>query len=193
VWSRVAKRFGKHQTIRIASVVYVIAQTTLLLLPKAHFLEMSFAMFAVGFVASAFAFLVRAMIADVADEVRLETGKDRTAMLYAMVTSTNKIGSTLSVGVAYLILPLFGFVAQEGVVNTPAAIWGLQACYLAPPVICVLIGGLAMWGYKLDETRHSTIRDALGTNDAIGGARDAAQSLTGEPPEPQQGVFVARQ
>ncbi len=192
-WSRVAKQFGKHQTIRISSVVYVVAQTTLLLLPKAHFLEMSFAMFAVGFVASAFAFLVRAMIADVADEVRLETGKDRTAMLYAMVTSTNKIGSTLSVGVAYLILPLFGFVAKEGVVNTPAAIWGLQACYLAPPVICVLIGGLAMWGYKLDETRHAAIRDALSGNDVISGARDAAQSLTGEPPEPQQGVFVAGQ
>ena len=119
---------------------------------------MSFAMFSVGFMASAFGFLVRAMIADVADEVRLETGKDLTAMMYAMVTSTNKVGSTLSVGVAYLILPLFGFVAKEGYHNTPDAIWGLQACYLAPPVICVLIGGLAMWGYKLDEKRSSLYR-----------------------------------
>ena len=135
---------------------------------------MSFAMFSVGFVASAFAFLVRAMIADVSDEVRLETGKDRTAMLYALVTSTNKIGSTVSVGVAYAILPLFGFIAKEGAVNTPDAIWGLQACYLVPPVLCVLIGGLAMWGYKLDEKRHSTIRAALGANDAIAGAKDAA-------------------
>ena len=135
---------------------------------------MSFAMFGVGFVASAFAFLVRAMIADVSDEVRLETGKDRTAMLYALVTSTNKIGSTLSVGVAYLILPLFGFVAKEGAHNTADAIWGLQACYLAPPVLCVLIGGLAMWGYKLDEKRHAEIRVALGANDAIAGAQGCA-------------------
>ncbi len=191
VWSRVARRFGKHQTIRIASLCYVVAQSTLLALPKAQPVAMSFAMFGVGFVASAFAFLVRAMIADVSDEVRLETGKDRTAMLYAMVTSTNKIGSTLSVGVAYLILPLFGFIAREGAHNTADAIWGLQACYLAPPVLCVLIGGLAMWGYKLDETRHAEIRVALGANAAIAGARDAAQSITGEPPEPQQGVFVA--
>jgi len=192
-WSFVARRFGKHQTIRISSVCYVVAQSTLLALPKAQPLAMSFAMFGVGFVASSFAFLVRAMIADVSDQVRLETGKDRTAMLYAMVTSTNKIGATLSVGVAYLILPLFGFIAKEGAHNTADAIWGLQACYLAPPVICVLIGGLAMWGYKLDEKRHSEIRIALGANAAIAGARDAAQSLTGDPPEPEQGVFVAGQ
>ena len=193
VWSRVARRFGKHQTIRIASVCYVVAQSILLALPKAQPLAMSFAMFGVGFVASAFAFLVRAMIADVSDEVRLETGKDRTAMLYAMVTSTNKVGATLSVGVAYLILPLFGFIAKEGAHNTASAIWGLQACYLAPPVICVLLGGLAMWGYKLDEKRHSQIRVALGAAGAITGAKDALQSLTGEPPEPEQGVFVAGQ
>ncbi len=191
IWSRVARRFGKHQAIRIASVCYVFAQSTLLLLPKAHPLEMTFAMIGVGFVASAFAFLVRAMIADVSDEVRLESGKDRTAMLYALVTSTNKIGSTLSVGVAYVILPLFGFVAREGVVNTPDAIWGLQACYLLPPVLCVLIGGLAMWGYKLDETRHAKVRLALSASDAIAGAKDALQSLTGEPPEPEQGVLNA--
>ncbi len=190
-WSRVARRFGKHQTILIASILYVIAQCALLALPKAMMPAMAVAMFAVGFVASAFAFLVRAMIADVSDEVRLESGKDRTAMLYAMVTSTNKVGATLSVGVAYLILPLFGFVAKEGAVNTPDAIWGLQACYLAPPVICVLIGGLAMWGYRLDEKRHGEIRDALSAAGSIGSARDALQSVTGDPPEPQQGVFVS--
>jgi Na+/melibiose symporter-like transporter len=181
-WSWVARRFGKHQTIRIASILYVVAQSTLVSLPSARPLAMSFAMFSVGFIASAFAFLVRAMIADVADQVRLETGKDRTAMLYAFVTSTNKIGSTLSVGVAYVILPLFGFVAKEGVVNTPDAIWGLKACYLLPPVICVLIGGLAMWGYKLDEKRHSDIRLALSARDAVAGSHDALTSMTGVEP-----------
>ncbi|HTP78396.1 MAG TPA: MFS transporter [Rhizomicrobium sp.] len=190
-WALVARRFGKHQTIRIASVCYVVAQSTLLALPRAHLFPMMGAMFTVGFVASAFGFLVRAMIADVSDEVRLETGKDRTGLLYALVTSTNKIGGTLSVGVAYAILPMFGFNPAEGAVNTPDAMWGLQACYLAPPVLCVLIGGLAMWGYKLDEKRHAEVRVALNASDAIAGARDALQSLTGEPPEPEQGVLSA--
>ena len=112
-------------------------------------------------------------------------------MLYALVTSTNKIGSTLSVGVAYVILPLFGFVAKEGVVNTPDALWGLQACYLVPPVLCVMLGGLAMWGYTLDETRHARVRLALSASDAITGAKDALQSLTGEAADSEQTVLNA--
>ena len=178
-WSRVAHRFGKHQTIRISAICYVIAQSTLVSLPSARPILMSFAMFTVGFIAGSFGFLVRAMIADVSDEVRLETGRDRTAMLYAFVTSTQKIGGTLSVGVAYVILPLFGFVAKEGVVNTADALWGLKACYLLPPVICVMIGGLAMWGYKLDEKRHTEIRLALSAREAAHGASVAGVAQPG--------------
>jgi Na+/melibiose symporter-like transporter len=122
---------------------------------------MCFAMFTVGFVASAFGFVLRAMLADICDEVRLETGKDFTAWLYGVATSAAKIPSTLSVGVAYSLLPLFGFKAVEGAHNTAQAMWGLQALYLVPPVACVLIGGVAMLGYKLDEKRHGEIREAL--------------------------------
>jgi Na+/melibiose symporter-like transporter len=160
-WMQIAKRTGKHHTVKIASVVYAVAQTGLLLLPRAHVAEMSFAMFSVGFVASAFPFVLRAMIADISDEVRLDTGKDFTAWLYGIATSAAKIPSTLSVGVAYSLLSLFGFKAAEGAANTPTAMWGLQTLYLVPPVACVLLGGLAMLGYRLDEKRHGEIREAL--------------------------------
>jgi GPH family glycoside/pentoside/hexuronide:cation symporter len=182
-WTRVAKRFSKHQTIKIASVAYAVAQTCLLLLPKAHVFEMSIAMFAVGFVASAFAFVLRAMVADICDEVRLETGKDRTALLYALVTSIAKVASTVSVGVAYTLLPLFGFKAAEGAANTAQAMFGLQALYLVPPVVCVLLGGLAMLGYRLDEKRHGEIRaslDALVLQTAVNPLEPASQLAPGE-------------
>ena len=84
-----------------------------------------------------------------------------------------------SVGVAYVILPLFGFVAKEGVVNTADALWGLKACYLLPPVICVMIGGLAMWGYRLDEKRHTEIRLALSAREAAHGASVAGVAQPG--------------
>jgi Na+/melibiose symporter-like transporter len=177
-WARVAQRFGKHQTIRIATIAYVIAQTSLLLVPSAHLAMMSVAMFCVGFVASAFGFLIRAMVADVSDEVRLEAGKDRTALLYALESMTSKFASTVSVGVAYVILPLFGFIAKEGAVNTPEAMWGLQACYLIPPVACVFLGGLAMWGYKLDAARHAVIRSQLQDRDALSAAESLGETFT---------------
>ena len=131
------------------------------MLPPAHVAAMSIAMFLVGFVASSFVFLLRAMVADVSDDVMLETGKNRTGLLYALETSTEKIGATVSVGIAYALLPLFGFNAAANAVNTAHAIWGLELCYLVPPSAVVLIGGVAMWGYKLDERRHAAIRAAL--------------------------------
>jgi Na+/melibiose symporter-like transporter len=160
-WARMAVRLSKHGAIMAGAVAYTVAQTILLILPAAHPAEMAVAMFTVGFIASGFPLVVRAMIADIADEVLLDTGRDRTALLYSITTSVAKVGSTLSVGIAYSILPLFGFVAAAGAVNTPEAIWGLEACYLVPPVLCVMIGGLAMWGYTLDARRHGEIRAAL--------------------------------
>jgi Na+/melibiose symporter-like transporter len=161
VWMRVAHRLGKHPTVMVASLCYALAQAILLMLPPAHVAAMSGAMFLVGFVASSFVFLLRAMVADVSDDVLLETEKDRTGLLYALETSTEKIGATVSVGIAYALLPLFGFNAAAGAINTPHAIWGLELCYLGPPSLSVLIGGMAMWGYRLDERRHAAIRAAL--------------------------------
>ena len=161
VWMRVAHRLGKHPTVMVASLCYALAQAILLMLPPAHVAAMSGAMFLVGFVASSFVFLLRAMVADVSDDVLLETEKDRTGLLYALETSTEKIGATVSVGIAYALLPLFGFNAAAGAINTPHAIWGLELCYLGPPSLSVLIGGMAMWGYRLDERRHAAIRVAL--------------------------------
>jgi Na+/melibiose symporter-like transporter len=187
-WIRLSIRFGKQHTVKIASVAYALAQTALLLLPRARVAEMSFAMFSVGFVASAFAFILRAMVADICDEVRLETEKDVTALLYALVTSAAKFASTVSVGVAYTLLPLFGFNAREGAANTPTAMWGLQALYLVPPVACVLLGGLAMFGYRMNATRHGQIRAALHarangateSNDAVVSASAVAQVEPGD-------------
>lgn len=180
-WLRVAHRVGKHQTVKIAAGVYAIAQTSLLLLPKAHVYEMTVAMFSVGFVASAFSFLLRAMVADICDEVRLETSRDQTALLNALNTSIAKFASTVSVFVAYAILAVIGFKATEGAANSDAAMWGLQACYLVPPVACVIVGGLCMFGYKLDEKRHGEIREALSMQ---AGSVSAAVESLGGPIEP---------
>ena len=96
-WGAVAARFGKHRTIQIACVAYAIAQTTLMAIPRvwphhtfADALPTVAGMTAVGFCASAFVALIRAMVADVVDEVRLDSKQDLTSLLYSMVTTTAK-------------------------------------------------------------------------------------------------------
>ncbi len=164
-WAWLSRRLGKHRTIILASILHGIGQSCVLLLPKANVVLMTPAMFVVGFIASAYLFLLSAMVADVSDEVRLETGKDRTALLYALFTGTQKIGSALSVGITFTILDYIGFKATEGSVNTPDAIWGLQACFVVAPVLSILLGGSMMWGYRLTAQRHAEIRDGLKIHD----------------------------
>jgi GPH family glycoside/pentoside/hexuronide:cation symporter len=173
LWTRIARGMGKHNAVRLSAVLYAFAQVGLLVLPRAHPLEMGVALFVVGLIGGAFAFLLRAMVADICDEVRLETGQDRTGLLYALSTSTSKFTSTVSVGAAFGILTLFHFQAAEGAANTASAIGGLELCYVVPPVICVLLGALSLTGYRLDEKRHLDIRAALALKDEAAAVRAA--------------------
>ncbi len=183
VWAAIARRFGKHRTIQIACVAYAILQTILMAIPKGLFIETAIGMFAVGFCASAFLLLIRAMVADVADDVRLEQGTERMGLLYAMVTSTQKVGAALSVSIIFPILQFVGYDASEHAVNTQQAIFGLEMCYLFAPIILVLVGGAVLIGYKLDHQRHSEIRAALDARDAANKPATAAEP-TGAVPRP---------
>ena len=185
VWGRVASRFGKHRTVQIACVCYSITQTILMALPRVH-APYSFAqsvptiagMFAVGFCASAFLLLVRSMIADVADEVKLEVKQDLTSLLFSMVTTTTKIGASITVGVLPIIA-WAGYNGAEGAVNSPHAIFVLEMCYLFAPIILVWFGGAMFFGYKLDSSRHAEIRAALD----IAAAEESLVGPLDTPPE----------
>ena len=182
-----ARKFGKHRTIQAACVCYAIAQTILMALPRVHpgyhrfpdALPTVAGMFAVGFCASAFLLLIRAMVADIVDEVRLETKQDLTSLLFSMVTTTTKIGATVTVFIVFPILQFVGYNGKEGVANTPQAIQGLEMCYLFAPIILVFFGGAALFGYKLDAKRHSEIRQALEQEAAGSHLAAAEESLVG--------------
>lgn len=161
----VAKRFGKHRTLMAATFAFAIAQTILMVIPRGTLGLTALGMLLVGFTSAGFTPLLRAMVADVADEVRLEQRKEQLGLMYAMVTSTSKIGAAVSVTIVFTILQLVGYRAEDSAVNTPQAIEGLAMCYLFAPIILVVIGGAALWGYSLDEKRHAGIRDALQARD----------------------------
>ncbi|HEY4943057.1 MAG TPA: MFS transporter [Rhizomicrobium sp.] len=169
-WARVARRMGKHQTVMLGCVLYAFAQAVVFLAPRGSMAFMIPAMFVAGFVVSCFTFLIRAMVADISDEVRLDIGKDRAALLYGLITATSKVGSTISIPITFSVLDAFGFIAKEGVINTGVALDALVACYVFVPVLTMFVGAWALWGYKLDADRHDGIRAELALrDDAISG------------------------
>jgi GPH family glycoside/pentoside/hexuronide:cation symporter len=164
-WAMISRRIGKHQTVMAACVLYGFAQAIVFVMPKANMGVMVPSMFFAGFVVSAFTFLIRAMVADISDEVRLDIGKDRAALLYGLITATSKVGSTISIPITFSILDAFGFVAKDGVTNSGIALDALVACYVIVPVLTMFVGAWALWGYKLDAKAHDGIRAALAERD----------------------------
>jgi glycoside/pentoside/hexuronide:cation symporter, GPH family len=190
VWGRVARRFGKHRTVQIACVFYGITQSILMAIPHVpkgyHFLPegvpTAIGMFAVGFCASAFILLIRSMVADVVDEVKLETGRDLTSLLFSMVTTTTKIGQAITISIVLPVLAFFGYQGQEGAHNTPQAIFVLEMMYVFVPITLVWFGGAMLFGYKLDAARHAEIRQALMEREFAGAEETLVGPIEGAAP-----------
>ncbi len=178
-WGWLAQKIGKHRALIVSALAYAVTQTTLMIIPPATMSLAIPGMMSVGFVSSAFIMIVRAMVADVADEVRLETGKERLGLLYALVTTTQKIGTAITVGVSFLVLDLVGYNAAEGATNTPAAIRGLELCYVFAPVVFVFFGGAAFIGWKLDAKRHGEVRRQLDERDALAAEAEVLGAASG--------------
>lgn len=166
LWAAAANRFGKHSALIAAAGCYAIAQAAIVVLPSHSTEIMAPAMFAAGAIMGALVYLVRAMIADVADEVRLDLGQDRVSLLYGLFTGTAKIGTSTMVFVSFLILHQLGFNPAPDAANTAEALRGVGLVYGVAPVIMVLLGVLVLAGYRLDARRHAEIRAALDARDA---------------------------
>jgi Na+/melibiose symporter-like transporter len=148
-------------------------------------------MFVAGFFAAGFTVLTRAMTADVSDEVRLEQGKERAGLLFALTTLTNKIAGAFSIFLTFQVLSRTGYDARAGAVNSAEAIRAMEIAYLAGPLIFVTIGGACFIGYRLTAERHAEIRRQLEARDAslsddhvFYDEAAILESVTGEPGVP---------
>jgi glycoside/pentoside/hexuronide:cation symporter, GPH family len=187
--SWLATLIGKHRALMVASTGYSVGLMLLNFLPKGALIPASVIMFALGFLAAGFPLLGRAMCADVGDAVRLAKGTHRQSVLFAMMTSVEKIGGALAIFFTLSILALVGYQAKEGAHNTPAAIHNLELVYLIGPITFVMLGGACYLGYKLDHKRHAEIRAQLDARDAPFDAAASLETLGGDVlarPEPAE-------
>jgi Na+/melibiose symporter-like transporter len=173
-------KIGKHRAAMLASAVYSLALCSLLFLPKGNVWASVPTQLVTGFVAAGFTALIRAMVADVADDIRLTQGKERSGVLYSLTTSTSKVALVIAVTVSYTVLDRVGYHPSLGHANTPEAIHGLTLAFLAGPIIFLGIGAAAFLGYRLTAERAMQTRAELEARDALYGEPAVGQALTGE-------------
>ena len=176
-----ANRIGKHRALMVSTTVYSLGLMLVPLLPKGSFLAFAPGMFLVGAMQAGFVVMIRALAGDIADEMRLESGREWMGLVYALTNLTTKAGQALSVILTFSIaLPFVGYIAREGAVNTPEAIHGLELIYIVGPIVFVMIAGACFIGYRLTADRHSEIRDQLDARDALAEGPTVPEAFSGE-------------
>ncbi|HEY1752802.1 MAG TPA: MFS transporter [Caulobacteraceae bacterium] len=166
-------RFGKHRTLIAATLCYSLGLCTVVVAPKANMIIGIPIMIWCGFMANGFDLMTGAMMADVGDQVRLEQGKERMALLYAVTGLAAKLAGAGAVIIAYPLLAAIGYVPTLAAHNTPAALRGLELVFISGPIFWVVLGGLCFLGWKLDAHKHAGIREELEARDALVAARGA--------------------
>lgn len=118
------------------------------LAPAGNYTTFLIASLIAGIPFSAPIFLSRAMTADIVELKAAESGESRAGLFYSLLTSINKVGSSLAFGVGYLLV---GQVARfrPGAENSDSSVLGLVIIFgLLPGILYVIAGQLAR-GYPL--------------------------------------------
>jgi Na+/melibiose symporter-like transporter len=172
LWSWAALKLGKHRALALAGLVYAAAYVGVWAAPAGDFGMAVASMLLVGLPFPAGQILIRAMMADIGDEERLESGEDRSAMLFALMTLTNKLGTALST-VVLLPLAWVGFQQATGATNTASALNTLSGLFVILPILLLVASSLIIRRFPIDEARQKQVRAALEARDAGAGAASA--------------------
>jgi len=171
LWTRLARRIGKHRTLMFAAVAYAVAQASVVIAP--HGLAWGVVTMGVaGLPFTAGPILLRAMMADVGDEERLASGVDRNGLLFGLLSGTVKIGSSVAAIGGFGALELFGFQAKRGAANNDTALLALTIGFAVVPAVLGLAAAAIIARHRLDAPAHATLRRELDARDALVNAPD---------------------
>jgi len=161
-----ARRFDKHFVLGISGLLAAAVSIAFVFTPDHNLLAVSLGMMGWGLSFGAFNLLPRAMMADAADELRLDSGSDQTGVLYALLISSWKLGGAQAVGLSFAALSLVGYKPALMAANTPEAISGLELVFAGPSAVLFLLGAWLAFTYPLTREKHAAVRAALDVRDA---------------------------
>jgi glycoside/pentoside/hexuronide:cation symporter, GPH family len=166
IWLAVGRRIGKGRAAVAGELVQVAINLALLtVVPGAWPLLIALTT-AQGLAQGSGNLMLRAIVADVADAHRLETGHDRVGLFFSVFALSDKAGPALAVGVALPLVGALGFM--PGHANGADALFALKLVFALGPALAHLLSFAVIRGFPLDEARHGEIRRALAARDAAG-------------------------
>ena len=161
-WDFLAHKFDKHISLSFAMILVSIISIWIFTLDHGQ-VGMFYFLFAIkGFCFGAFAYLPRAMIADVVDLDTARSGDARPATYFAVLGIMTKIGYSVG-GISLPILAWVGYNASRGpqVQNGPTEIMWLGILYAVIPTCMFCVALYLSWKWPLTAERHSRLQKLL--------------------------------
>ena len=160
IWMQVASRIGKHRAAISGELVQVAINLGLLALTPGNLSLLIALTAAQGLAQGSGNLMLRSMVADIADQHRLKTGQDRTALFFSAFSISMKAGMALAVG---LSLPLVGAAGFDPAAthNSSTALSALLVTFAVGPALAHLCSAALLRGFTLDEAAHAQIRREL--------------------------------
>lgn len=158
-WQWVSRKINKGPAYGLGMLVGGAAVVLTFFLP--HHSTMLIYLIAVlaGFGFSAQWIFPWAMVADVADYDRLETGQQRSGVYYGVWGLATKISEALALAAVGWILTGFGYVPN--VEQTPHALLGIRLFFGLIPAACIFISLPLLFKYPITRKSHAEVRAKL--------------------------------
>lgn len=159
IWLKIGRRYGKHRTAVAGELVQVVINLSLLFVTPDTFPLLLALTLAQGLAQGSGNLMLRAIVADVADKHRLDTGDDRTGLYYSVFSLAGKTATAVAIGIA---LPLVGWLGFDPKIqNDAAALNGLLLVFGLGPAIAHALSAALIARFPLDEAAHAEIRRQL--------------------------------
>lgn len=159
IWLKIGRRYGKHRTAVAGELLQVGINLSLLLVTPDTFGLLLALTLAQGLAQGSGNLMLRAIVADVADKHRLDSGEDRTGLYYSVFSLAGKTATAVAVGIALPLVSWLGF--DPKVANSPEALTGLLLVFGLGPAIAHALSAALIARFPLDEAAHAEIRRQL--------------------------------
>jgi len=157
VWDWIARRFGKHQSLATAMVLVSIIAIACFMLDYGQITEF-YVLFALkGFCFGAFAYLPRAMLADVVDFDTVRSGTAQPASYFAILGFMTKCAASFG-GLSLPILGLVGYSVAKNVTNGPTELMWLGILYAIVPTLMFVVAFYLCVTWPLNAQLHQRLQ-----------------------------------
>lgn len=156
-WDWIANRWGKHQSLATAMVFVSCVAIACFMLEYGQVMEFYFLFALKGFCFGAFAYLPRAMLADVVDVDTIRSGSSRPANYFAIHGFMTKCAASFG-GLSLPILAMVGFDTTPGAPNGDYELMWLGILYAIVPTSVFFVAFYLSVTWPLTEKVHEKVR-----------------------------------